>query len=858
MGVSEARARIELLEHLPKQSRVATRLLDAVLEREDAATDALVSALAADPAFAAAVVRAAADKPLAENGLRPMAAALGRGGIQQLVLTEAFLGFTDPPGFDYEAFWSHSLSCAAFAEKLASTAGLDPAEAYLAGLLHDIGKLALVQANSAAQASGGAAAPAVPIAEQAALGFDHTQSGKWLAERWGFPKYLVDGIWFHHHPPGTLVGTRRQIALIELIGLANRLAHPEINLGSEYQALLSRLAVSPSALAELAETVAARVKEVRAQFPHETGSALDRVPRVVLELLRTRNAAQQGRNRLDDELRRLRALDALFRVVSPALSTKELLTATADALRGGLSLSEGLLCVGQKADGFLHVATWKGHDEPPRFLTINLEKPSSEQERSARTALVALGLLERSDLAAGEPDAVSPGDIVSLPIAAGMEVLGRLAVPADAIGAVEYAEIVAFLESCSGILRYHKANTVLREDTEEFVTALRGRPAPAAAVPVPESPDASVASPDAQSLADHLAQALHAPVTAISGHAQLLLNKVADPELAQSLNVILRQSRQISTLIGDLANHARPEELRREPTLVNFLLRNILRELRDRLAAKAIRVDEDLAEGLPRVMLDRRQMEQAFRNILLNAEHVLIGGGNVALRTSGHIDDDGVTVQIIERGPGIADVRADALFEPFHVIKKGGEGAGMALPLARAIVERHGARLTVEERPGEIAFTVSFPGTGVDKAAPATGGQTGISRGTRAERQGPKTVLVVDDDSNVREVLRQVLQMRGHNVQEAEDGLRALEILAGDGIDLVLLDIWMPQRNGLSVLSELRDKLPMLPVIVMTGTTSEAEIDEALRLGARSCLRKPFQVKRLLEEVEGAGIASLS
>jgi len=111
-------------------------------------------------------------------------------------------------------------------------------------------------------------------------------------------------------------------------------------------------------------------------------------------------------------------------------------------------------------------------------------------------------------------------------------------------------------------------------------------------------------------------------------------------------------------------------------------------------------------------------------------------------------------------------------------------------------------------------------------------------------------VLLVDDDENLRDVLDETLSQRGLQVLSAADGLSALEIIANRRVDLVLLDVEVSGNSGLGLLSALREQREALPIIAMIGHRAHGDAAEALRRGARSCLRKPFDLARLFQEVE--------
>jgi DNA-binding response OmpR family regulator len=114
------------------------------------------------------------------------------------------------------------------------------------------------------------------------------------------------------------------------------------------------------------------------------------------------------------------------------------------------------------------------------------------------------------------------------------------------------------------------------------------------------------------------------------------------------------------------------------------------------------------------------------------------------------------------------------------------------------------------------------------------------------------TILVVDDERHIRDILRESLEARGYAVRTAEDGEQALGLLERERFSLLLVDIRMPQRGGLSLLERARERIGATPVIVLTGMAGPEEIGKALRLGVFRCVRKPFQLGALLGDIAAA------
>jgi CheY-like chemotaxis protein len=267
----------------------------------------------------------------------------------------------------------------------------------------------------------------------------------------------------------------------------------------------------------------------------------------------------------------------------------------------------------------------------------------------------------------------------------------------------------------------------------------------------------------------------------------------------------------------------------------------------------------ELEQGLPRLLADKHQLEQVFLNIVLNAEHAMEEGGTLTVSTSLTSAKDKILIWFADTGKGIPKENLQHIFEPFFTTKDEGEGTGLGLSMSYGIITSHRGTIDVESTVGEgTVFTIQFPVAVdvkemLDKADTKTEAEPPPKKRTApAGKKVPPSILIVDDEEHIRDLLSDTLSLRGYGVETAENGLAALGVLNEREVHLVLLDIRMPIKDGLGLLDQITDRLPSLPVIIVTGLASNEEVQEALRRGAFSCLRKPFEIDTLVEEVEKA------
>jgi signal transduction histidine kinase len=540
---------------------------------------------------------------------------------------------------------------------------------------------------------------------------------------------------------------------------------------------------------------------------------------------------------------RLRWLEALQETSPDMAATLDgILDEYVSALRKGLGVAPALCCVVDASARYLHARTWQTATDATKKLIIDLDGPEQEAHRALRQ----LGLgKEREDWAGAKTlDVSGRSGLLVIPMLAGARSVGQLVVEAAGnvkpVGTEVMADLMAFAAMCGSAVARHHAQQHAADLAERLSMSLRA---------VCCAANKGQTAPEALTqFAERFAQALQRPMGLIATHSQRLLCRSVDPADSHQLETIVRECRQVGRILSDLLVFGQRSEPKLEPSLVNLLLRQLILSVQKRLERKSIRITELYAEGLPRIMVDRAQMERVFLNLIHNAEQAMADhGGTLTVQTGPSADRKSVIIRFTDTGPGIPAQDLEKVFEPFYTTGKGTVGLGLAV--CRSIVQGHAGGIEVASTPGQgSTFIMALPTTGGTKAmAPPSAGDTEPT-GVPAELL---KVLVVDDDEGVREILKRTLQMRGYVVETASDGLQAMAALATNGVDLVLLDICMPGRDGLSVLSELQERGPGPPVIVMTGSTSPEDIEEAIRRGARTCLQKPFELRQLLAEVDG-------
>ena len=281
-------------------------------------------------------------------------------------------------------------------------------------------------------------------------------------------------------------------------------------------------------------------------------------------------------------------------------------------------------------------------------------------------------------------------------------------------------------------------------------------------------------------------------------------------------------------------------------------------ELLAQARPKKVSLDLDLAEGLPLVEADGAQLQQVTMNLVLNAaEAVGDGTGRVEvatgrgwisrdrlvtwLSTSNAGPGDYVWLRVTDDGKGMDDRLRQSIFDPFFTTKAHGHGLGLSAVLG--MVKGHSGGIAVDSVPGRgTTFTVYLP-------ISRTGATVSRTPSRAPTHPGQGRILVADDERGLRRYLRRMLRSAGYEVLEARDGVEALELIAVEPVDLVVLDLNMPRAGGEEVLDLLRTLRPELPILLSSGDDST---DLAHRIGTQTgvaFVAKPFRQDQMLEQI---------
>jgi CheY-like chemotaxis protein len=249
-----------------------------------------------------------------------------------------------------------------------------------------------------------------------------------------------------------------------------------------------------------------------------------------------------------------------------------------------------------------------------------------------------------------------------------------------------------------------------------------------------------------------------------------------------------------------------------------------------------VQIELELAEDLPLMQGNSQSIEQIILNIIINAIQAIHHENGIIRIRSGFQKKDGrILIAISDNGSGISAAVADKLFLPFVTDKQEEGGTGLGLSVTYGLVQAHGGDISFETHEGKgTTFTISMPT---------------LLKGETAK------ILIVDDDQTIREMLIDALTMnpqKSYLIEEAANGIEASIKLGTYRPDLLILDLFMPEMDGLEVCRIIRNEpeLSDMQVIISTGYPDHAKLNEIARLGFTNVIFKPFDLPAFVKKVE--------
>src|SRR3984885_969678 len=347
------------------------------------------------------------------------------------------------------------------------------------------------------------------------------------------------------------------------------------------------------------------------------------------------------------------------------------------------------------------------------------------------------------------------------------------------------------------------------------------------------------------------AHELNNPLTAILGVSDLLRERATEDATRRQVDLVLQQARRAATIVQNLMAFSRPLAQGRATLRLGDILKEALQLERANLEKKNIRTKFATPNDSFTVDGDRKLLLQVFLNILANAAQSISPA-----REQGQVDitvartGDQIRVTFADDGPGIPAEIIGKIFDPFFTTKRPGGGSGLGLTISLAVIKEHGGTIEIESGSGPGAtIHVLLPAAAASEVSPAPAASRAKSAPALAGHAalGGHSVLIVDDEEGIREIVQDGLSARGMRVEAAESSEAALEYLAKNTCEIVLCDFNLPGMSGEKLFEELRTRLgdSMPRFVFMTGELVSPAVTERFREKGARVLQKPFQLSGL-------------
>lgn len=736
------------LESLPTLPAVATRVLNLTIASDSTARE-VVRLIESDQSLSAKILMMArrGEHRLGHTVTTVAKAVLllGFDAVRNAVLSikvfETFARRSEDvdTDFDRTEFWKHSLAVACAAQLVAEQLSrrIESEQAFVCGLLHDIGKVALdaclPKSYDRIVRRVNSTRGCIADVEREFLGVDHAVVGHRLAQRWRFGTALCECIWLHHHGPSSLPASVRHADEVQIVHFADRLVR-ELRIGysgnfdadEPAAALAEQIGLSAAQLERITEALAPRIEEradligldtltSHALYTRALASAND-------ELSRTNSALASANQQLATRCRYFGALSAMNDRIAIATTHGEVCAAAAAALRTALEVPAAAVFVFSPTTGLAHVGlAGDGEGVPARSVAWSTETVSPPEEWAATGELGAVSFSPSTAAAANLAERVQSELGVLMPwfcpipaergAVAGALLAGSADAPSQWTG--ESAEIRSLLTAIrlwlSAVEAQHNDRR-LNEDLAEINRRLQ------------QAQREATRARSLAMIAEMAAGAAHElnnPLAVISGRSQMLTTAAPDEATRRTASVLAEQAQRCSQIVSELMEFARPSEPVRRSVSLGALLEHVRDTWLDRTSLRPEQFGLELSDDLPCVDVDAAQIESALDELIRNSTEAMRDRApRLVVNCRWDPTDERVVVRLEDNGCGMDPQTLEHATDPFFSHRPAGRGRGLGLSRAARWIEINGGRLRLDSREGQgttafVEFPVSAASRGV-------------------------------------------------------------------------------------------------------------------------------------------------
>ncbi len=697
--------RLEFAKNLPSLPHVLLKLMETC-SKEDASIDDLAKIIRNDPSLSSKILNLVNSSyyglPQKIHDFKQAISLLGMDAIKNLALSasvyQVFDEMEKDPSFNLQRYWFHSLECAVLANTIAKKIAYPFCEeAFVSGLLHDVGKLVLwnnfpneyteVLAEVEQEAN-------LLEAEERILGVNHAEAGAFLIDHWQLESFIADAFLYHHEPVERIPNA---LPMVKIVYVANCLSSDAFDDDERLKIASDIMGLSSDEIDELMEQADSKVRQVALSLS------------IAIEDVKDKEAVLLSNKKAQDDLAiKVRERSLLQGTLQNLLNAKDI-NSILNVARHGLQIlfdiKRILFFLYDKSENLL-----VGIDADSSSLDSAIKELSIPVQKNKGILVESLGLMmPANSFSKTSKDGLTIIDeqiirllnrdgIVCFPMAAKKNYVGVMVI------GVDEAQLPS-VEENSNLLSMFANYSALAIHAENIHQAQ-------SKLIISERLAASTA------IAKKVAHEVNNPLSIIKNYLKILEMRLDDQNIpSDEIKIVNEEITRVSLIIEELSDFSKPQTQKLEPFDINILLEDISKISREALLQKKINLHLNLASDLPRAITSKNSMKQVFINLIKNAAEAIQQDGNIFIETrlddpepDGSMDKkDRISITLRDDGPGLPNSVESRLFEPF-VSTKGDEHAGLGLSIVYKILKEIKGTISCKTKEGEgTTFLITLP-----------------------------------------------------------------------------------------------------------------------------------------------------
>jgi len=708
--------RIVSSKHLPSLPHILVKLMD-LCNKEDTQLSDLSQIIKSDSALLATFLRVVSSTnnkmPTRIANIEQALEFLGTDTIKNIAIStsvyQVFEKARVKSFFILKRFWWHSLMCAFISERIAkNTLYPSPDEAFLSGLLHDIGKLILLvnfQKEYEEIIHVSDDRPELLRAEETRLGATHAEVGAWMINQWNLQPFISDAVRYHHESVERILDA---FPLVKIVYVANTLSSVPIN-KSEISSEIAKqvLGLSPTEVEEITSEAEFKVNQIAQslEITIEPPGATEK------DLYRDNEKQKELVRKLSRKLRDISLLQGTLQDLLKAYNEDTIFTVVQQGFRVFLDLRNILFFLYDPEKDMLIGKVQHGKELADLIneTTIPLQKKNSLLVRSLlqETPLDSFNHQKKAALPIIDEQIIRltrKEGMLCLPMVSKKQYIGVIVIGIDETQRSQVYEQVTFLTMITNQAAIALHTDYLRQRQAQSIESQR---LTASSI-----------------IARKVVHEVNTPLNIIKNYLKILENKTSRENLGQEeLRIIHEEINRVALIVGELAHFSEPKSQPTDRVDINALVSEVIKIIKKSfLSGSHINVHLKIDPSLPRLIMNKNSLKQALMNLIQNAIDALLDEGNIYIATRYTTEQSGATLPIDVRsdlgyaeitisddGPGIPDTIKPHLFEPSATTKTG-EHAGLGLYIVNNIVkELKGTISCMSDKNKGTSFKIVLP-----------------------------------------------------------------------------------------------------------------------------------------------------